>query len=130
MSHPRGTLLATGRSRMGGRSRRCQMENDPEIIAAGRVVPDGMDRVRRYCGRDWSGGPGLEIWAWEYYDQVPTPHDNRISATDVLVASALHPGISQSDLTFFVRYNDALAEWLAPLDTETSLYNADDETLG
>lgn len=105
------------------------MDRDPDIVAAGRVVPDGMDRIRRYCGREWSGGPGNEVWAWEYYDQVPTPRDNRVGTTDVLAASSLHPGISQSDLTFFVRQADVLAEWLTLLDPDVCLHSADEATL-
>jgi hypothetical protein len=36
--------------------------NDLPIVVAGRTIPDGVDRVRRYCGLPWSGGTG-ETWA-------------------------------------------------------------------
>jgi hypothetical protein len=102
---------------------------DPAIIAAGRVVPDGLDRIRRYCGLPWSGASVSETWAWQYYDEVPTPRDNRVSATDVLTAAALHPGLSRSDLAFFARRGHDLSSWLAQLDPELPLRDADGATL-
>jgi hypothetical protein len=91
------------------------------------VIPAAAERIRRYCGR--IAGPGPEVWAWDYYDMVPTPHDARVSATDVMVAGAVHPGISKADLTFFSFNQHALADWLAALPTDTSIYAADDATL-
>lgn len=105
------------------------MTQDPEIIAGGRVVPRAMDSIRRYCGQSWSEGAGGEVWAWSFYDQVPTPTDNRVSASDVLCASAIHPGLSRDDLEFFDRHAGVLAEWLTELDSETSLYSADDRVV-
>lgn len=46
--------------------------NDLPIVAAGREIPDGLDRIRRYCGLSWSGGEP-ETWAWRYYDVIPAP---------------------------------------------------------
>lgn len=44
------------------------MEDLP-FVAAGREVPRALDRVRRYCGLPWSGGPP-ETWAWQFYDAL------------------------------------------------------------
>lgn len=103
---------------------------DPGIIAAGRTVPDGLDRIRRYCGLPWSGGSVPETWAWPYYDEVPTPRDNSVGAIDVLAAAALHPGLSRSDLGFFVHRREQLSDWLSELSPELHLGDADDRTLG
>jgi len=103
--------------------------DDPAIIAAGRNVPDGLDRIRRYCGLPWSGGSVPEIWAWAYYDEVPTPLDNSVCAIDVLAAAALHPGLSRSDLGFFVHRREQLSDWLSQLDPDLHLRQADDRTL-
>lgn len=103
--------------------------DDPGIIAAGRTVPDGIDRIRRYCGLPWSGGSEPEIWAWPYYDGVPTARDNSVCAIDVLAAAALHPGLSRSDLSFFVHRREQLSNWLSKLDPELHLRQADDCTL-
>ena len=102
---------------------------DPPIFAAGRVVPNGVDLIRRYCGRPWSGGSGPERWAWYFYDQVPTPRDNRVSAVDVLAAGAIHPGLARSDFEFFAYYADELATWLSVLDPGLHLRKADDAVL-
>ncbi len=45
------------------------MIDDLPIVAAGREIPDALDRIRRYCGLRWSGGPP-ETWAWPYFDTV------------------------------------------------------------
>jgi hypothetical protein len=94
------------------------MMNDLPIVAAGREVPDALDHVRRYCGLRWSGGFG-ETWAWPYYDVVPSGEDHAVSAVDVLCASALHPGLSRDDLTFFRHDSAAIASWLSGIPSET-----------
>lgn len=84
--------------------------NDPRVIAAGRPVPDAIDRIRRYCGLPWSGGQP-ETWAWQYYDVVPSVDDS-IGPVDVLCAAALHPGLSRDDLAWFRNHADDVTTWL------------------
>ena len=69
------------------------------LVLAGVPSPHAVDRVRRYCGLPWSGGPP-ETWAFRYFDAIETDGD-RLEPTDVVSAAALHPGVSRSDLTFF-----------------------------
>ena len=52
--------------------------SNPALVLAGRAIPDAGDRIRRYCGLPWSGGPP-ETWAYRYYDAVPTDDSDRIS---------------------------------------------------
>lgn len=103
------------------------MENEMRLRLAQREVPDALDRVRRYCGLTWSGGPP-EVWAWQYYDALPTSPD-RIEPTDVLAAAALHPGLTRSDLAFFAEHRAELEAWLAPVPHDARLYCADDGLL-
>lgn len=95
--------------------------NDLPIVAAGREVPDALDRIRRYCGLSWSGGPP-ETWAWHYFDAVPTPHDDIVTPVDVLCAAALHPGLSRDDLSYFRERQDDIAAWLHRVPTESKLW--------
>lgn len=99
--------------------------NDLPIVAAGRDVPDAVDRIRRYCGLPWSGGPP-ETWAWHYYDTVPADPDDEANAVDVLAAAALHPGLSRSDLAYFRDERDAIGAWLAGLPAGVKLGEATD----
>lgn len=85
--------------------------DDLPIVAGGREVPDALDRIRRYCGLAWSGGPP-ETWAWHYFDAVPTAFDDIVTPVDVLCAAALHPGLSREDLTYFREKRDTVANWL------------------
>ena len=87
------------------------MPEYPPLVLAGRVIPDAVDRVRRYCGLGWSGG-SPEVWAWQYYDSVPSLRDSIVTPVDVLTAASLHPGLSRADLAFFIEHRDALAQWL------------------
>lgn len=95
--------------------------NDLPIVAAGREVPEALDRIRRYCGLSWSGGPP-ETWAWHYFDAVPTSHDEVVTSVDVLCAAALHPGLSRDDLTYFREHRGTIAEWLRRVPTGRRLW--------
>ena len=102
--------------------------SDSALVLAGRAIPDAGDRIRRFCGLAWSGGPP-ETWAYRYYDAVPTDDSDRISPVDVLSAAALHPGLSRIDLGYFVEQADRLAHWLSRIPREVDLADADDELL-
>lgn len=102
--------------------------NAMPIRAAGRDIPDALDRIRRYCGLPWSGGPP-ETWAYRYYDKIPTPSDNDVSPVDVLAAAALHPGLSRQDLAFFHERNAELGDWLDAVPPDVDLGAADDALL-
>ena len=91
------------------------------IVAAGREVPDAVNRIRRYCGLSWSGGQP-QTWAWHYYDAVASQADDVVTATDVVCAAALHPGLSRSDLEFFRERQDELSAWLGEVPTEKRLW--------
>lgn len=94
--------------------------NELRIVAAGRDVPDASDRIRRYCGLPWSGGPP-ETWAWHYYDAVPTHEDDVVSAVDVVCTAALHPGLSRQDLAWFHDHDGDLADWISRISPGTEL---------
>lgn len=98
------------------------------LYAAGRHVPDASDRIRRYCGLPWSGGPP-ETWAWQYYDAIPSLHDNVVRPLDVVSAAALHPGLTRRDLAFFRERGDELSQWLGMIDSDKLLWQADDVAL-
>lgn len=49
--------------------------------------------------------------------------------TPVLCAAALHPGLSRSDLAFFVERDADLTSWLAAVPPEQHLWAADDDLL-
>lgn len=94
---------------------------DLPIVAAGREVPEALDRIRRYCGLSWSGGPP-ETWAWHYFDTVPTSQDDVVTPVDVLCATALHPGLSRDDLSYFREQQDEVAAWLRRVPTGRKLW--------
>lgn len=98
-----------------------------ELLVAGRLVPDASDRVRRYCGLPWYGG-GLETWAFRYYDVV-TANPDGIGPIDVLAASALHPGLSRSDLAFFAERSAEIATWLRDVPASAQLPDVDPAVL-
>jgi hypothetical protein len=100
---------------------------DLALMLAGRRVPDVTDRLRRYCGLKWSGGPS-EVWAFAYYDALLTDPD-RVEPTDVLAAAAMHPGLSREDLTFFSRRRPELEQWLSELPGDEPLQRASEATL-
>lgn len=97
------------------------MDTSLPLAAAGRVVPNAVDNVRRYVGLEWSGNPP-EVWAFPYYDMVPSEHDDVVTPIDVLAASALHPGLSRAELAFFVEYADEISAWLAAVDPDQRLW--------
>jgi hypothetical protein len=99
--------------------------DDLPIVAAGREVPMALDRIRRYCGLRWSGGPP-ETWAWHYYDMVPTAYDDLVTAVDVLCAASLHPGLSRTDLTYFRERGDDVTAWLRDAPPGLTLFEASD----
>lgn len=101
---------------------------DLPLVAGGRQVPDAVDHIRRYCGLPWSGGRA-ETWAWHYYDAIQTAHDHTVTPTDVLAASALHPGLTRGDLAFFRERASEVSAWLSVLDPEMTLWDADEQTL-
>ncbi|MBK5221562.1 MAG: hypothetical protein JJE52_01530 [Acidimicrobiia bacterium] len=98
-----------------------------ELVLAGRPVPRTWDRVRRYCGLEWSGGPP-EVWAYGYYDTISTD-PGAVDPLDVLSTAALHPGLSRADLAFFAEQRLEIEAWIAPLPLGLGLADADDATL-
>ena len=99
------------------------------LVTAGKQIPDFEDRLRRYCGLPWSGGPP-EVWAFEYFDRVPTGGDpNTIDRVDVLAAGTLHAGISRDDLTFFTHHATDINEWLQAAPVNVPLHEATDDQL-
>ena len=101
----------------------------PELICAGRPIPNAKDQIRRYCGLPWSGGEP-ESWAYEFYDTVPTGPGDLPGPPDLLAAAALHPGFGRPEMAFF---NDggavACERWLVPLPSDLDLADADDVVL-
>ncbi|MCC5952049.1 MAG: hypothetical protein JJU45_08125 [Acidimicrobiia bacterium] len=98
------------------------------ITVGNRRITDGWDRLRRYCGLDWSGGPP-ETWAFQYFDVVDTIADDEITEVDLLAAGALHPGLGRSDLAFFREQGPRLGAWLRDIPRDTWLRDADDQLL-
>lgn len=98
------------------------------LVLGGRTVPEPWDRLRRYCGLAWSGGPP-ETWAFRYYDAVRTDGEP-LSAVDVLATAALHPGLSRQDLSFFHEQRAEVTTWLEELPDDVPLWDASDSTLG
>lgn len=99
------------------------------LECAGRPVPDAGDRIRRYCGLAWSGG-GPEVWAYAYYDTLPTGPPDELGPADVLAASALHPGLSRADLEYFIVARGRLEDWLAGLPDVDVADATDDDIVG
>lgn len=97
--------------------------DDFPITIGGAAVADPCDRLRRYCGLPWSGGPP-ETWAYRYYDLVPTTPDDVIGPVDVLAAGVIHTGLTRADLAFFADNANRLADWLAPLPHDLQLDDA------
>lgn len=96
--------------------------NEYSLVLGNRVVDDPEDRVRRYCGLPWSGG-APEVWAWPYYDAIQTDPD-RIGPVDVLSCAALHPGLSKSDLSFFLEERRELEGFVTVLPGNVDLSDA------
>lgn len=98
------------------------MEDFP-LSVAGREIPDPIDRVRRYCGLPWSGGPP-EVWAWPYFDAVSSDPVDQVTPVDVMCAAAVHPGIAREDLWFYRRHAEEVGAWLAGVPTGVRLWEA------
>lgn len=103
------------------------MNNIP-IQVGGRDVPDALDRIRRYCGLTWSGG-SPETWAYRYFDLVPSELPDEVTSVDALAAATLHPGLSRTDLAFFVDRADDLSDWLRRVPVDAELRTADSNLL-
>ena len=88
------------------------MHRDDTIVMAGHPVGSVSDRLRRYCGRRWSGGDP-ETWAYRYYDAVEDAEPDRLLPIDVLAASAMHSGLSHNDLRWFDEHTPNIEKWLA-----------------
>jgi hypothetical protein len=99
-----------------------------ELMCASRVVPDAVERLRRYCGLAWEGGPA-EVWAYPYFDAVETEGDV-IDPVDVVSCAALHPALSRSDLEFFAARRFELEAWVAGLPPGVGLGAADASVMG
>ncbi|WP_448071042.1 DUF6308 family protein [Georgenia yuyongxinii] len=95
----------------------------PGPVIAGRPMPAARDRIRRYCGLVWSGGPA-ETWAFRYYDAIPHAGPG-IGPVDVLAAAAVHPGLSRADLAYFVDRAPEIADWLAQIPANATLVDVD-----
>ncbi len=93
------------------------------LVCAGRPVPDAVDRIRRYCGLPWSGG-GREVWAYSYFDTLPSGPPDELGPVDVLAAAALHPGLSGAELEYFVVARGGLEDWIAGV-ADVDLADAD-----
>jgi hypothetical protein len=102
--------------------------NHIPIQVGGRDVPDARDRIRRYCGLTWSGG-SPETGAYRYFDLVPSESPDEVTPVDVLAAAALHPGLSRTDLAFFVDRADDLSDWLRSIPVDAELRSADSDFL-
>lgn len=98
------------------------------LYAAGRPIPDAIDLIRRYCGLDWSGG-SPEIWAWHYYDRVPSASPYEVTPVDVLCAGSLHSGLSRGELQWFYARADDLTSWLQVVPVDQPLFALDDDQL-
>lgn len=102
--------------------------DDVPIVVAGRELPDALDRIRRYCGLRWSGGPS-ETWAWHYYDEIPADPYDRVTPTDVVSAAALHPNLTKAELTFFRERQEDLSAWLAEVPRGIRLWQTGDRVV-
>jgi hypothetical protein len=102
--------------------------NTIPIQVGGRDVPDALDRIRRYCGLIWSGG-SPETWAYRYFDLVPSELPDEVTPVDVLAAASLHPGLSRTELAFFVDRADDLSDWLRGVPADAELLTADSDFL-
>lgn len=95
-----------------------------DLWCADRWLSDPADRVWRYCGLDWSGGPP-ETWAFRYFDLVPSTDPDWVEPVDVIACAALHPGLAREDLAYFDRESDPFNEWLSHLPADVDLADAD-----
>jgi hypothetical protein len=99
------------------------------LTCADRAVRDAADRINRYCGLRWSGGPA-EVWAFPYFDAVASADPDVVDPVDVLCSAALHPGLGRSDLEFFVQRATKLEGWLRDAPVSVALEDADPGLVG
>lgn len=93
------------------------------LTLGGRPVHGSWDRIRRYCGLPWSGGPP-ETWAFPYYDAIVTD-PGALEPIDVLASSALHVGLNQPELAAFAERRVDLEAWLTAIPPATQLIDRD-----
>jgi Family of unknown function (DUF6308) len=72
------------------------------IWLAGAPIVGARDKVHRYCGLPWSGGPP-EAWAFRFYDFQPRSDPNEIWSSNLMVCSVLHHSITRENLRGFAR---------------------------
>lgn len=97
------------------------------LTAGARPIDDAWERIRRYCGAPDHDGRS-ETWAFQFYDAVDSD-PAALAPVDLLVASALHPGITRTHLEHYVGGQQAMADWLATLPTDLRLDDADESLL-
>ena len=102
-----------------------RIDGSVALTLGGRTLTQVTDDVRRYCGLEWSGGPP-ETWAYRYFDMIET-NVGRVEPTDVVAASALHPGISREDLGWFHDNSARLDRWINKIPTGIPLDEVDVE---
>ena len=101
------------------------MTEELTLLCAGRSVANAREQIRRYCGLPWSGG-GPEVWAYQYYDTIPTGPDDDPGPPDTLAAAALHPGFGRREMVFFNKEGyRLLKDWLTVLPQDVDLARAD-----
>jgi hypothetical protein len=112
---------------MGGRVRRNEVADD--LVTLAGPIDDAIDRIRRYCGLDWSGGKP-ETWAFWYYDHISElPYPN-VMRWDIVATAALHPGLTRRDLAYFAEGgSEALDTWISVLPRDVDLADATDSLL-
>jgi hypothetical protein len=93
------------------------------LVVGARELPNALDGIRRYCGLPWSGG-APETWAYRYFDAIDDPCRDALSPTDVIVTSALHPGLKQSDLAWFWEHGREVTQLLNELPRDLPLAEA------
>ena len=106
------------------------MDNDFhqfDLAVAGQALTGTWDRLRRYCGLPWTGGPP-ETWAYPYYDAIETD-PSVVGPADVVASAALHPGLSRSDLAYFHERSDQVNDWLALVPEDVPLREAHESVL-
>ncbi|MDP9443905.1 MAG: DUF6308 family protein [Actinomycetota bacterium] len=85
------------------------------LVMADRPLPNAADDLRRYVGLPWSDGRP-EIWAYRYFDRMTDTAPADVLPVDVLAAAALHPKLTQRDLTWFVERRHQLREFLSSVE--------------
>ena len=86
------------------------------LVVAGHELTGPWDKIRRYCGLVWSGGPP-ETWAYRYYETLETDPE-LVRPVDVPVlrgdASLVHEATGwQPTIPLTTTLADVLASWEA-----------------